>query len=397
MGCGRYDARHPATRPPMSAASRLAGFYFAYFCYLGTFVAYFSLWLAGRGYPPAEIAAVLAVPQFVRIVAPAAWGWIADLWSERFPGGRRGIVAVSSAFAAASLGALGFVDALGAVFACVALMALFSAGVLPLVEATTLAALGGRTEGYGPVRLWGSLGFIASVLAAGALLDRQPVGVLLPVIVVLMVFAALAALGLPGVRAVPAEEGAAELARVLREPRVRALFAACFCMSVAHGALYAFYSIYLVEAGYSKTLVGLLWTLGVLAEIALFLALPALFRRFSLRAVLLASFAAAAVRFVAIGWGVSSLALLASAQLLHALTFGAYHAAAIAAVHRLFSGPLAVRGQALYASLSYGLGGAVGMLLAGWTWGALGPGITFSVSAAFGLAGCALVAWKVRV
>ena len=381
----------------MSPASRLAGFYFAYFCYLGTFVAYFSLWLAGRGHSPAEIAAVLAVPQLVRIVAPAAWGWIADVWGDRFPGGRRGIVAVSSVLAAASLGALGFADRLAAIFACVASMALFSAGVLPLVEATTLAALGGRAERYGPIRLWGSLGFIVSVLAAGALLDRQPVGVLLPVIVALMALASLAALALPESRAPDSEPGAPGLGRVLREPRVLALFAACFCMSVAHGALYAFYSIYLVETGYSKTLVGLLWTLGVLAEIALFLALPALFRRFSLRAVLLASFAAAAVRFVVIGWGISSLALLAAAQLLHALTFGAYHAAAIAAVHRLFTGALAVRGQALYASLSYGLGGAVGMLLAGWTWGALGPAITFSVSAAFGLAGCALVAWKVRV
>lgn len=381
----------------MSPASRLAGFYFAYFCYLGTFVAYFSLWLAGRGHSPAEIAAVLAVPQFVRIVAPAAWGWIADLWGERFPGGRRGIVAMSSVLAAASFGALGFADRIAAVFACVALMALFSAGILPLVEATTLAALGGRTEGYGPVRLWGSLGFIVSVLAAGALLDRQPVGVLLPLITALMAFAALAALALPAARAADSEQGAPGLRRVLREPRVIALFAACFCMSVAHGALYAFYSIYLVETGYSKTLVGLLWTLGVLAEIALFLALPALFRRWSLRAVLIASFIAAAIRFVTIGWGVASLALLALAQLLHALTFGAYHAAAIAAVHRLFTGALQVRGQALYASLSYGLGGATGMLLSGWSWVALGPSLTFTISGGFGLAGALLVAWRVRI
>jgi PPP family 3-phenylpropionic acid transporter len=168
-------------------------------------------------------------------------------------------------------------------------------------------------------------------------------------------------------------------------------------MTVAHGALYAFYSIYLVETGYSTTTVGVLWTLGVLAEIGVFVALPALFRRYSLRAILLASFAAAALRFVAIGWGVESPALLALAQLLHGLTFGAYHAAAIAAVHRLFGGPLAVRGQALYASLSYGLGGAAGILLSGWSWSALGPGLTFTISAAFGLAGALLVAWKVRV
>jgi len=382
----------------MSPAVRLAVFYFAYFCYLGAFVAYFSLWLAGRGYTPAEIGAVLAVPQFVRIVAPTAWGWLADVWGERFPAGRRGIVAASSVLAAASFALLGVADEIGTVFACVALMALFSAGVLPLVEAATLAALGGRAEGYGPVRVGGSLGFIASVLALGALLDRQPVAALLPVIVVLMALAALAALALPAAHPpAPPEDGARGLLRVLREPRVIALFAACFCMSVAHGALYAFYSIYLVQAGYSKSVVGSLWTLGVVAEIVLFLALPALLRRCSLRGVLIASFVAAAIRFVTIGWGVSSLALLVAAQLLHALTFGAYHAAAIAAVHRLFPGALAARGQALFSSVTYGLGGAAGSLVAGWTWGSLGAAPSFAVSALFALLGGALVAWKVRV
>jgi PPP family 3-phenylpropionic acid transporter len=135
----------------------------------------------------------------------------------------------------------------------------------------------------------------------------------------------------------------------------------------------------------------------VVAEIALFLALPAVFRRYSLRAILLASFVAAALRFVAIGWGVESLVILGVAQLLHALTFGAYHSAAVAAVHRLFGGALAVRGQALYASLSYGLGGAAGLLLAGWTWGALGPQVTFAISSGFGVAGALLVAWKFRI
>jgi PPP family 3-phenylpropionic acid transporter len=299
-------------------------------------------------------------------------------------------------FAALCLALLMLAESLQAVVAIVALTALFTSGILPLVEATTLGALGGRIERYGPVRVWGSVGFIVSVMAVGSLLDRQPVAVLVPIVAGWMLLAALGALALPQVRPAPAEAGAPGLQRVLREPRVAALFAACLCMSVAHGALYVFYSIYLVEAGYSKTVVGLLWTLGVIAEIALFLGLPVLFRNFTLRALLLASFAAAAVRFVAIGWGVGSLALLAAAQLLHALTFGAYHSAAVAAVHRLFTGALAVRGQALYASLSYGLGGAFGMLLSGWSWSTFGPEVTFTISGGFGVAGALLVAWKVR-
>jgi PPP family 3-phenylpropionic acid transporter len=111
---------------------------------------------------------------------------------------------------------------------------------------------------------------------------------------------------------------------------------------------------------------------------------------------LLESFACAVARFLAIGWGVGSLAVLVAAQLLHAATFGTYHAAAAAAVHRFFPGALAARGQALYSSIGFGLGGAVGILLAGWTWEAFGPATSFTISAAFGVAGLVLVAWRVR-
>ena len=183
---------------------------------------------------------------------------------------------------------------------------------------------------------------------------------------------------------------------ILRRTDVMAFFAACTCMTVAHGALYVFYSIYLVEHGYSKSVVGFLWMLGVVAEIGVFLAMPALSRRFTLRAILLASFLAAGVRFAAIGWGVEWLAVLVAAQLLHAATFGSFHAASLAVVHRMFEGPLQVRGQSLYMSLCYGMGGVGGTLLAGATWEPLGATVTFCISALFGLAGAAFVAWRVR-
>ena len=378
----------------LPVALRLSVFYFAYFAHLGAFVAYFSLWLQARWYSPAEIAAVLAVPAVLRIFAPALWGWLADGITARLRGGQPVFVALLAALAAASFAMLTQAADLRAVFAWIALTALFTSGILPLVDAMALAALSGRPGRYGPVRLWGSIGFIASVMAAGAWLDRAPVSVLLPLVAALMFCAALSALGLPRARSVPPHADPRGALQVLREPRVAMFFAACFCMTVAHGALYAFYSIHLVEHGYSTTAVGALWTLGVVAEIVVFVALPVLFRRFSLRAILIASFAAATARFVTIGWGIDSIALLAFAQLLHGLTFGAYHAAAIASVQRMFGLALAVRGQALYASLSYGAGGVAGTLLSGWSWGAFGPEITFAISSAFGLAGALLVAWQ---
>src|SRR5262249_39754542 len=154
-----------------------------------------------------------------------------------------------------------------------------------------------------------------------------------------------------------------------------------------HGTLYAFFTLHLKRIGYSGMLIGGLWTLSVLAEIVVFLFLPALFRRHSLSTILLASFACAVVRFVAIGWASAALWILVPAQLLQAATFGAFHAASVAAVHRVFPESAQARGQALFSSIVYGAGSAAGALLAGLAWEAGGPGLAFSASAAAALVG----------
>lgn len=155
----------------------------------------------------------------------------------------------------------------------------------------------------------------------------------------------------------------------------------------AHGALYVFYSLHLVEHGYSKTLVGWMWTLGVIAEIAVFMGMPQLLRAFSLRGILVFSFAAAILRFLLIGWAADSLALLLFAQVLHGATFGAYHAAAVVAVNEWFGSQHQARGQALYGSISFGAGGMMGGVLSGYTWDWIGSAWTYSLGAVFALIG----------
>src|SRR5207253_994754 len=117
----------------------------------------------------AEIALVLALPQAARIFAPAAWGVLADR-----SGADRAIIAFSCAVVAAGLALLPFAAGAVAIAAVVALMSVLSAGALPLVESITLASLAGTPGRYGPIRLWGSIGFIAVVLAGGAWLDFAP-------------------------------------------------------------------------------------------------------------------------------------------------------------------------------------------------------------------------------
>jgi PPP family 3-phenylpropionic acid transporter len=376
----------------LSAPSRLGAYYFAYFGYIGVFVPYFALWLAGQGYDARQIALVLAMPQIARIFAPAAWGWIAD-----HTGWQRGIVVFSAFVILAGFASMYVLHGVSKLAALMLMMSVLTAGSMPLVEAAALAATRARPGSYGPVRLWGSIGFILTVLGAGAWLDRHDVATVLDILVMLAAAVCVAAFGVPRREPHAGSAGDARIGPVLARADVLAFFGACMCNAVAHGALYAFLSIHLEAAGYSKAAIGALWTLGSAAEIAVFVFLPQLMRRYALRTLLIASFACVAMRFLLIGWAVDVLPLLILAILLHAATFGVFHGASLAAVHRIFSGRIEARGQALYASLTYGVGGATGTLIAGWTWESLGPGPSFTVSALAGVVGAILVAWKVRV
>jgi PPP family 3-phenylpropionic acid transporter len=109
---------------------------------------------------------------------------------------------------------------------------------------------------------------------------------------------------------------------------------------------------------------------------------------------LLISFSAAIVRFILIGWGVDYLILLLIAQVLHAATFGAYHAASVGLVHEFFQGRHQSKGQALFGSLTYGAGGMLGGLASGPIWQHYGASVLYSCSAGVALLGLLLILWK---
>jgi PPP family 3-phenylpropionic acid transporter len=357
---------------------RLAAFYFAFFAWVGLTTAYFPPYLAARGLDAGQIAWVLALPPLARIVAPAAWGWIADRTRAE-----RTIVVLSCATGAGCFALLPAMSGFGEIAWLVALSAMFSAAALPLVEAITLGALAGQSGRYGPIRLWGSIGFIAVVLAGGMWLDAGLTRVLPAAVVACALAAAAAGATLPR----PAVHLPAQVIAVPLTRAAFALLASAFCVAVSHGTLYTFLTLHLRSLGYSGTLIGFLWTLGVLAEIVVFFYLPAIFRRHALSTILMASAALGVIRFQIVGWAAGWLTLLVLAQVLHAATFGSYHAAAVAAIQRIFPPHARSRGQALFSSFGYGAGGAAGALLAGWAWDLAGPGLAFTVSSIAALAG----------
>lgn len=367
---------------------KLSSFYFFYFAYLGAFAPFFALYLNSVGMNAVEIGVLMALPQITRIVAPHLWGWLADR------GGRRiGIVRASGAAGTVAFFGVFAGDSFALLFVVLFAMMFFWSAALPLVEATTLSHLGDEMARYGSIRVWGSVGFIAAVVAVGYLIDATTPRSVLWVISGLMVTMLLLSFVIGEAKVVPHPGDELPVWQIVRRPEVIAIVAASALMAAAHGPYYTFYTIHLVDHGYSKSAAGWLWALGVICEIGIFVWMSRLYRAFTLRQILIASTLLAALRFVVIGWAADSFLLLLAAQTLHAASFGSFHAAAIGVVHQLFRGRHQARGQAIYGSLAYGLGGTIGGLASGYAWATLGAGPTFTLAG-----GCALLAaavlWK---
>lgn len=368
---------------------RLSAFYLAYFGFVGAFTPYWSLYLKSLAFSAFQIALLMSLFQVARIFSPSLWGWLADRLGQRVR-----IIQWLAALSLVSYIGVFFGNGFGWLFAVMLLLSFFWSASLPLIEVVTLGHLGDRFDRYGRIRLWGSVGFISAVIGLGYLLDMVAIAALLWVVLALLGAVMLFSRQLPE-PLLPTyhdhEHGS--LWSILRKPEVIALLIACFSMAAAHGVYYTFYSIYLVDHGYGTDEVGWLWALGVICEILMFLCMPYLTRCFGLRRILLASLLLAFVRFTLIGWGVEWWWILVLAQTLHAATFGSYHAAAVALTHKYFRGPHQSKGQGLYTSISYGMGGTFGGVMSGFAWDALGPGWTFTISAACALLGAALFSW----
>ena len=372
--------------------SRLSLFYFVYFAMLGAYAPYFALYLQDLGYSAVQIGVLLALAPVSRTVFPALWAWIAD-----HHGQRRALVRWATAGATLASTGLLFATEFGYLFAVLLVLNAFWCGALPLVEASTFGHLRGRLGDYGHIRVWGSVSFVLVVMLLGPVFDWAGIGVLPWTLLALFGTMAGAAWCLPVDRDVPHPSEHVPLARILKRTEVIVLFAACFLMALAHGPYSTFYSIHLVEHGYSKTALGALWALSVVAEVAVFLAMPHLLRRYSIPSVIAFSLGCAVVRFLVIGWAADYAVLIAGAQLLHAATFGAHHAAALAAIHHFFQGRYQARGQALYSAFGFGAGGALGMFASGWLWTHIGPGLTFTCGSAVALIAVVLVVSRLRL
>jgi len=366
---------------------RLSGYYFLHFGTLGIFLPYWSLYLKSLDFDAEAIGILAALLVGTKIISPNIWGWVADHTGHRLTVIRAGVFLSAVAFA----GALFTQSFLGLALVLVAFGFCWNAA-LPQVEATTMSHLQDRPHVYPKVRIWGSVGFILAVWILGRALETQPLTLVPWTILGLTVLNAFLTMSLPDQPTQHDEHDTGRLRDVLKRPEVIAILVVCFLMQAGHGPYYTFYSIYLQDAGYGVDRIGELWALGVMAEVVLFMVMHGLLQRYGLRLLLMVSLALAALRWWLIGAFVDSLWLLVFAQVLHAASFGLYHAVGIQLFHQFFPGRLQGRGQALYSSISFGAGLSLGSWLSGIMWEQISPLSTFYMAAVMSLLGI-VITW----
>lgn len=365
---------------------RLSGFYFFYFAVVGTLIPFWGVYLKSLGYSSQDVGIISAIILATRILAPNFWGWLADHTRERLR-----IIRYGSFLAALIFAGLLLDQRYWWLVLVVSCYTFFWHAVLPQFEVITLGYLEGNYHKYSQIRLWGSLGFIAAVTGLGWVFDVLPIRYLPLFILSFLILIWLSSLSLHDKSVGKHQQSAHGFLTIVQQPVILSFLAASFLLQLSHGPYYTFYTLYLVENyNYSSTATGLLWALGVLAEVAIFVVMPRLLRSFSLRHLLLFSLLVTCMRWLLIGFFANSLPVLLCAQLLHACSFGIAHSVSIELVRHYFKGGHQGQGQALYSSFSFGAGGAAGALIGGllWDYSAVSTFVVASIATALAFLLC---------
>jgi PPP family 3-phenylpropionic acid transporter len=339
-------------------APRLALFYAALFLTVGAQLPLLPVWLAAKGLDPGMIGIVLAVPMVVRVFAMPT----AALLADRRDALRTGVVMAAGA-SLVGFSALALADGLVSIIIVFGLASVAYTPLMLLTDAYALRGLAQRGLAYGPVRLWGSAAFIVASFGAGYLLDAVESRNLIWFVVAAVGIAAVASWLLAPLHASTRSPAATNPSArwLLRSPAFLAFAGAASLIQASHAIYYGFSTIHWQANGLDGVTIGMLWAIGVLAEIALFglsVRLPAAFTP----TIMLSVAAAGAV----IRWTVMALeppgAVLPVVQCLHGLSFGATHLGTLAFIVRIAPAGLAATVQG-YISVLIGviMAGAMGV------------------------------------
>lgn len=369
---------------------RLAVLYACLFIVIGIQFPFFPLWLKARGLDAEAIGIVLAMPILVRIFAVPVLNRAVDRVGDL----RGGLIAAAFA-GAAGFAIVGFAYGFVPILLAVAFASLVSGPLLSLADAYALKGLSARRRAYGPVRLWGSIAFIAANFSTGLLLAVMAIEHLIWLIVAAFALLGAATLWLrrPEAATFADAEPKPSATHLWRSPKFLAVAAAASLIQASHALYYGFSALDWTAKGISSTTIGLLWGLGVVAEIVLFAVSGR--RPLDPMTLLAMGAAGAAIRWIAMASD-PAFALLPLIQCLHGLSFGATHLGSIQFVARLAGDKRAAAAQGDFSTI-LAIGGAAAAGASGLLYEALGDNGYAAMAGMAAVGGaCLILALRVR-
>lgn len=351
------------------------------------------MFLDGKGFTSVELGEIFAILTATKIVAPSLWAILADKTGQKLL-----IIRLGALLALLSFIVLFWLNSYWPISFCLALFSLFWTAILPQLEVFTLTSVRHSSKIYARIRLWGSLGFIVLAVVAGQVMEYYAPGNLLNseanlftnafvwmgTVILLCLLISTMVIKPQRIVNKPQQQALAITGKLL-DLRFIIFFMAGVLLQISFGPYYGFFALFLRDLAYPGVAVGLLISLGVVAEILIFIFASSFFKAFTLKAILIVSLAATALRWFIVALYAESIWLLALTQLIHAASFALFHSASMIFISEHFTRCQQSRGQAVYLGGVYGVGGAIGAYIAGVLWlDGLGASTTFltaSVSA----------------
>jgi PPP family 3-phenylpropionic acid transporter len=356
----------------------LAITYLFYFGQFGVLMPYLGVFLDGRGFSSTEIGELFALITVARIAGPNLWAVLADKSGRALKVLQLGALLTFGTFCLVF-----FVEGFWALTLSLGLMMMFWTAILPQIEGLTLNCIHGHASRYGRIRLWGSIGYILLTIFTGKMIDvfSSEAPIYVGAIVLFSLFAITLLLEEP-----PREKSSSHqqvsIWHKINTPVFYAFLLSVALLQLSFGAYYGFFALYVIELGYSGQATGWLIAIGVVAEVIIFLQAGKLITLFGVKWILVISTLLTALRWYLLAVAAHNPAILVLSQMLHAFSFGMTHAASMHFIHHYFGNTFQSQGQAIYISVGFGIGGALGGYGAGYFWHqGQGAELTFTLAA----------------
>ena len=353
----------------------LSLFWFLYLGALGILLPFLALYLGDNaGLTGTETGVVVTMAPLVALVAPTLWGRIAD--RSRSP---VRVLAVATLGVALFLAVFAMLAGFWALVAGAVALAVFSTGVIPLVISATLAALGeNASDGFGRVRVWGTVGFLVLVVAFPALLhalgrpgapasrpSEPALWLMFPAASLMVLAAVVVALCIPEAPAVDVVPSRASWSELIRHPPFLRLLVLSFGLYLFFQGPMSLFPLYLRGHGGGVDALSRMWISMLALEIPLIAFSGAGLRHFGPRGLLACGFAAGGIRWIVCGLA-QDLRVIYLVQLLHGVTVAGVGVGTALYVEGSVPSHLRSTGQALASTAGVGIGAIISNVAAGW-------------------------------